>query len=304
MSIQLNEWVKTARESKGLTQEQLGKILKVTKATISAWENGRNKPSFEQVILISNITEYSIPQSGYQISPIPITTVNQSFPEKVRILMDLYGGKNKFSQIINKSVTEINQCLAETKENNHLTNNLINDSLARAISTRFNLPYNWLIQTSVESKTDRSDNESAKEPCIQIKLLNLDNYFSSNSLIKSEREKIQMIEVSEQWAYDHLGHNLQYITFITASGDSMRPTFGHNDLLFIDTSINFYNNEGIYVFVAQCGIRVKRLQMLLHNNVKIISDNVRYEPEILQKHEFDRLTIVGKVIATWKFSQI
>ncbi|HEY0179019.1 MAG TPA: helix-turn-helix transcriptional regulator [Dokdonella sp.] len=38
--------LREARVAAGLTQEQLGFILGVTKSSVSAWENGRETPSF------------------------------------------------------------------------------------------------------------------------------------------------------------------------------------------------------------------------------------------------------------------
>jgi len=40
------ERLKAARLALGLTQEQLGFELDVTKSTVSAWENGRDAPGF------------------------------------------------------------------------------------------------------------------------------------------------------------------------------------------------------------------------------------------------------------------
>ena len=38
--------LREARAASGLTQEQLGFAIGVTKASVSAWENGRETPSF------------------------------------------------------------------------------------------------------------------------------------------------------------------------------------------------------------------------------------------------------------------
>lgn len=43
------ENLRTARKKAGLTQEELGFMLDVTKASISAWEIGRESPSFKQL---------------------------------------------------------------------------------------------------------------------------------------------------------------------------------------------------------------------------------------------------------------
>lgn len=42
--------LREARAASGLTQEQLGFAIGVTKASISAWENGRETPSFRVLV--------------------------------------------------------------------------------------------------------------------------------------------------------------------------------------------------------------------------------------------------------------
>lgn len=54
-------WVKTARTHAGLTQDQLGDLLGVTKGNVSAWENGRHDPGFAQMLKINEITKYPLP---------------------------------------------------------------------------------------------------------------------------------------------------------------------------------------------------------------------------------------------------
>lgn len=58
--MNLNEWVKAARQHAKLTQEQLGERLSLTKGNISGWENGRHQPSFDQVQRIAEITGYTM----------------------------------------------------------------------------------------------------------------------------------------------------------------------------------------------------------------------------------------------------
>jgi transcriptional regulator with XRE-family HTH domain len=56
-------WVKQARSHWGQSQEALGDLLGKTKGNISAWEKGRHEPSFKQVIQISEITGYPLPDN-------------------------------------------------------------------------------------------------------------------------------------------------------------------------------------------------------------------------------------------------
>ena len=61
--INLSEWVLAAREYAGpeMTQEKLADHLGRTKANVSAMENGRSKPSFEQMMEIHRVTGYPLP---------------------------------------------------------------------------------------------------------------------------------------------------------------------------------------------------------------------------------------------------
>lgn len=61
MKMNLGEWVRSARQHKGMTQERLGELLHLTKGNISAWEKGRHEPSYDRLVEIAAITGYSLP---------------------------------------------------------------------------------------------------------------------------------------------------------------------------------------------------------------------------------------------------
>ena len=61
MDINIEDWVKSARNKANLTQEQLAERLSITKANISAFENGRTVPSFVHMIKICQICDVSLP---------------------------------------------------------------------------------------------------------------------------------------------------------------------------------------------------------------------------------------------------
>ena len=58
--MELKEWVKTARTHKGMTQEQLGHELGLTKGNISGWENGRHEPGYAQLLKIELVTGFKL----------------------------------------------------------------------------------------------------------------------------------------------------------------------------------------------------------------------------------------------------
>jgi phage repressor protein C with HTH and peptisase S24 domain len=74
--VELKEWVRAARTHKGLTQEQLGEELGLTKGNISGWENGRHEPGYAQLLKIELITGYKLstdahPAGGFASEPVP-----------------------------------------------------------------------------------------------------------------------------------------------------------------------------------------------------------------------------------------
>lgn len=62
--MKIDGWVRAAREGKGLTQEQLGAALGVSKSNISAWENGLHEPSYTQMRKIAELTRRPLPDGA------------------------------------------------------------------------------------------------------------------------------------------------------------------------------------------------------------------------------------------------
>ena len=58
--LTIGERIKKYRIEKGLTQEELSKILLVSRSAISNWEIGRNYPDLDSIVLLSDIFEISL----------------------------------------------------------------------------------------------------------------------------------------------------------------------------------------------------------------------------------------------------
>lgn len=71
MKTEIAAWVKAARKHAGISQEELGAKLALdlgaergfSKANISHWETMKHGPSLEQLLAISRITGYALPES-------------------------------------------------------------------------------------------------------------------------------------------------------------------------------------------------------------------------------------------------
>ena len=82
---------------------------------------------------------------------------------------------------------------------------------------------------------------------------------------------------------------------INITGDSMQGTFENGDIIYIDITVNQFQNDGIYVFTFENRLYVRRLQMI-KNKLVVLSDNKKDRDWETLTDEFDQLGIHGKVI--------
>jgi len=54
------KYLKTARIEKGYSQQEIADLLNISRQSISNWENGKSYPDLENLILLSNICEFSL----------------------------------------------------------------------------------------------------------------------------------------------------------------------------------------------------------------------------------------------------
>lgn len=75
----------------------------------------------------------------------------------------------------------------------------------------------------------------------------------------------------------------------------MEPTLNNGNIIFIDKTKQDISKDGIYAFVNENGLFVKRIQRRVDGAIDIISDNKEYPMQIAQKHEID---VLGKVVSS------
>lgn len=118
-------------------------------------------------------------------------------------------------------------------------------------------------------------------------------------------ETITSIEYSLEEAKRLFGGRPAHtIKMITVRGDSMAETFEPRDQIFVDITTNFFDGDGIYVFVLDNQLYIKRLQKQ-YKRLAVISDNPRYETWYLDEDAINGLYICAKVLVsqsiTYKF---
>jgi len=89
--------------------------------------------------------------------------------------------------------------------------------------------------------------------------------------------------------------NLKNIEAINVTGDSMEPTLNNGNIIFIDKTKNDTAKDGIYAFVNENGLFVKRIQKRVDGALDVISDNKEYPIQVVNKGE---ITVLGKVVSS------
>lgn len=92
------------------------------------------------------------------------------------------------------------------------------------------------------------------------------------------------------------GHeNIKNVEAINVTGDSMEPTLNNGNIIFIDKTKKDVSKDGIYAFVNDNGLFVKRIQKRIDGGLDVISDNKEYPMQMARK---DEINILGKVISS------
>ena len=113
------------------------------------------------------------------------------------------------------------------------------------------------------------------------------------------------LEVMESWVRHTLHVRPEALRVLPARGDSMAPTIHDGDLLFVDTSVTHFDEEGIFIIVWNGALLVKRLVADFSNrHIEIRSDNATaYPPKSVTPARMDELSIRGKVRAWWSLKR-
>lgn len=109
-------------------------------------------------------------------------------------------------------------------------------------------------------------------------------------------ESVQAVfSATASWIRRELGANPEDLSLVFADGDSMADTIKPEEIVIVDRSKTRRPGDGIWVFLYEEGLFIKRLQFMPGKQIKVKSDNPHYEPYTLTPDDSFRL--LGRVIA-------
>ena len=118
----------------------------------------------------------------------------------------------------------------------------------------------------------------------------------SNLLIKSNKQA-RLITFNLSYLKQTLDVDPKRIYLMEALGDSMSPTINDGTVIMVNKVIQPFK-DAIYVIQQGDAILIKRLQFLVNEQIKVISDNAKYDTYTVDKSVFDteNIHILGKVV--------
>ena len=93
---------------------------------------------------------------------------------------------------------------------------------------------------------------------------------------------------------EFLDHN--HLKMVTGWGQSMEPTIKNLDPLIVDVTIQEFVGDGIYLFVWDDMLYIKRLQVSDEDHFEMISDNAKHKDRMIRR---DATFIRARVLYVW-----
>ncbi|HHH0014570.1 TPA: XRE family transcriptional regulator [Yersinia enterocolitica] len=153
----------------------------------------------------------------------------------------------------------------------------------------------WLIGESDHDGFD--DKASKRRESYRVDVLDVNASAGDGYLVSSEFiETIRAIEYTNDQARSLFGNRpAETVKVITVKGDSMSGTIESGDQIFLDMAVNFFDGDGIYVFVFGQTVHVKRLQMV-KNTLLVLSDNKNYKEWSIEETDEEQFFVMAKVM--------
>ncbi|EJD6541467.1 helix-turn-helix transcriptional regulator [Providencia rettgeri] len=164
---------------------------------------------------------------------------------------------------------------------------------------------NWLLFGRPDSENRKDvvkielEDDSNVQGRYKVEILDIEASAGAGVMVLDDFiETITAIEYSAEEAKRLFGGRpAETVKMITVKGDSMSETFEPRDQIFVDITVNHFDGDGIYVFILDNQLYIKRLQMQ-YKKLAVISDNPRYETWYLEENSMDGMFIQAKVLVS------
>jgi len=213
--------------------------------------------------------------------------------ERLRKAVDDAGGYNKIVELAQISPSTLN---------NYLNGREMKVSTATRIARACGVSRTWLLFGEGDASAPAPVAEPARADVAMIRYYPDIQASAGYGMLGDDQVRCEEIAIPSGILED-LRLPAKDAMMICVSGDSMSPTLMPHDRIIVDARMSDYLS-GIYVFVSDGFVLVKRISRAPDGFVDIISDNERYPPKSVPAERFhwgkpqtsDAITIIGRVI--------
>ncbi|MEG0375743.1 MAG: helix-turn-helix domain-containing protein [Raoultibacter sp.] len=92
--MKFDERLYTIRKSRGLSQEELGQELEVSRQTISKWESGQSYPDFQRLVLLSDYFDMTLDELVRGLDVQDVRDLNRTDERVASMFSDVEQGKD------------------------------------------------------------------------------------------------------------------------------------------------------------------------------------------------------------------
>ena len=96
--MKFNEKLISIRKKRGLSQEELGMELQVSRQTISKWENGQSYPDFQRLVQLSDYFDMTLDELVKDLDVQDVRNKNLTDEKVASIYLDVENAKNNFKK--------------------------------------------------------------------------------------------------------------------------------------------------------------------------------------------------------------
>ena len=145
-------------------------------------------------------------------------------------------------------------------------------------------------------KLDEKSSSYDNDDCITLERIHINPSCGSGTMVFDEAE-VTPITLGKKLIQNIFKvENLKNLKVFRASGDSMENTIYGGDDVLVDIGDCNFNNGGVFVIEKFNDWFIKRLRLKMDGNLEIISDNKKYETEIIKYESDIKINIKGRVI--------
>lgn len=172
-----------------------------------------------------------------------------------------------------------------------------NSHLSRILGKERGLTWNKIKE--IEKKCNVPNWFRGSHEELDPEYITIENAFLSDSPIEGDVDlSVRNLTAFRMWIVSKLGtKSPDHIKFIHNFGDNMHPTIHEEDIAFIDVSARSIDKNGIYAFIVNNRLLLRRVTMLTSGHFVLSSDNNEYnDKETLTEKEMMSLAVYGKYL--------